>query len=204
MSSEKIKMIIVAILFLSYFGCGSDSTVKHEKNEASIIQTDTNQKEQVKEKQFLLSESGTVNGVGAGSSIEELVEKGVLVKDELNDGEGSFEIWNVMDDQFGKIGYVHEHPKLDGKVGTIFITTDKVKTKGDLQVGSTWADILKAFPSTQVYGSEIEGRTSAKIDDYNYQLDIRNWQYEVEEDNIKENTKVNLIWISHNLNDAKN
>lgn len=199
MDFKVIIMAAACVVLAAFHGCdntASSAVSDGADTPAAVTPADDADKEDETEAPPVLTAKG-INGIESGASIEALVGKGALVKGVLENGEGTFEIWDIMDETHGKIGYVMEHPMEKGKVGGISITSDKVETGDGLRVGSTWANIVGKFPDTQVYGSEIEGRTSAVVGRYSYQLDERHWQYELDESKIPPTAKVEEIGLSH-------
>lgn len=194
--------MLASLLFgLLITACNNPNTSTTESEEITTPESPQSMPTENEQPKAVILKANGINGISSGDQIATLTDQGILKKGELKTGEGDFEIWNIMDKNLGKIGYVLEHPQLEGQVGQIHITSDAVKTENGLGVGSTWADIRAAYPSAQVFGSEIEGITAAVVGAYHFQLDIRNWSYEVDEAKIEPDTKVTEIWLPQRVAD---
>ena len=66
-------------------------------------------------------------------------------------------------------------------------------TKEGIKVGSTVADLRKAYPKLTASGSEIEGRTYAKGGGYEFFLVSQNYAYELDQAKLKGDVKVKAI-----------
>ena len=194
------SLVFLTFVVIVNISC-ADRHYPKTKNSSDISLPEEKSNLMVSEKEGLkvtLTSAG-IGNIQSGDDLRDLQKKGLLKKDVLITGEGKFPIWNIRDQHLGNIGYVMEHPMLEGKVGDIFITSDAVKTENGLKVGSTWADLKKMYPDIDAHGSEIEGIVTASVDGYNYRLDIRDWSYEIEEGKLKPDTKFDLIWLGHHL-----
>jgi hypothetical protein len=117
-------------------------------------------------------------------------------KSTMNTGEGSFEVYKITDKENNPAGYLMADSKNKLLVGSITVESTKARTEEGIKVGSTFKDLLKAFPNIEVHGSEIESRTYAKAGNLSYRLDVANNTYEVDKAKIKPTTKITEIVIS--------
>ncbi len=121
--------------------------------------------------------------------------KATVKKFTLKDGEGSFEAYKITDAEDNPAGYFTPDAKNKLLVGDITIETPKASTDKGIKVGSTFQELLKAYPNVEVHGSEIEGRTYAKAGGFSYRLDVPNFTYEVDKSKIKATAKITQIVI---------
>jgi hypothetical protein len=112
-----------------------------------------------------------------------------LEKSVLETGEGNFDIFLITDDD-GTLGYIH--PDMDDEllIGSMVITSQKVFTPHGLSVGMTFGKLQEKYPNVEVYGSEIEGYTSAMIEDIYYALAFNHWSYDLDAKLIPSDTKI--------------
>lgn len=117
-------------------------------------------------------------------------------KKQLRTGEGSFEVYEIKDFENNPAGYFLPDPNDALLVGDIVVLTPKAQTAEGVMVGSTFQDLLKVFPSIEVHGSEVEGRTNATNGSLSYRLDVPNFTYEVDKAKIPGTTRIMEITIN--------
>lgn len=197
--SFKLLSFCLVLLLMS---CGSvDEENKEDVNQISEEQQDETIPETVDN--FSISDDGSMDitapdgtkmAVSIGGKISELEAGGVLEKDILETGEGSFDVWNISDKNHGQLGYLMENYEVKDEISNIYITSDKVDYTG-IKVGTTWAEIQKAHPDAKAHGSEIEGRVSVQIGKHYFRLEHNEWSYDFDQSNIKPDVKVDEIWV---------
>jgi hypothetical protein len=133
-----------------------------------------------------------------GITIGELISnhKEGIKKTQLKTGEGSFEVYEIRDFENNPAGYFLPDPNDKDRVGDIVVQTPKAQTAEGIMVGSTYEDLLKVFPSIEVHGSEVEGRTNATNGTLSYRLDVPNFSYEVDKAKIPVKAKIVEITIN--------
>jgi hypothetical protein len=136
--------------------------------------------------------AGTLGGVKIGDLISE-VKKTYPVKITEKDGEGSFDVYVMSKDKVNEV-FIYPMKKGGKEVAhMIEYRHGECATKEGIKVGSTVADLRKAYPKLTANGSEIEGRTYAKGGGYEFFLDSQNFSYELDQAKLKGNVKVKAI-----------
>lgn len=142
--------------------------------------------------ELLISET-SFRGIITGDAIAkhgDYVQKG-----ELKTGEGDFEVYYIKDFNNNPAGYFLPDPNDESVVGEIVVQALHASTKEGVKMGSTFAELKAAYPSMEVHGSEIEGRTYARVGQLAFRLDIPMFTYDVDVAKIPEETKVMEIMI---------
>jgi hypothetical protein len=140
----------------------------------------------------------TINDMGyRGIVLGDAIKKhGAYVKKAtMKTGEGSFEVYKITDAENNPAGYLMADPKNALLVGSITVETPKASTPEGIKVGSTFKDLLKAFPKIEVHGSEQESRTYAERGNYSFRLNVANATYEVDKSKIPATAKITEITI---------
>lgn len=133
-------------------------------------------------------------GISPGDKISD--HQQYIEADKLAMGEGSFDIYQILDDNKKRLGYFLLDPNDKTLVGNIIINTSFPKTAQNISVGNTFAELRKAQTKLTVHGSEIEGRTYAKSGNLSYRLDAANFTYEVDVTKIPARTKILEIVVN--------
>ncbi|MFK7806726.1 MAG: hypothetical protein AB8F74_02895 [Saprospiraceae bacterium] len=142
----------------------------------------------------LTIKNNSFSGISPGDPIANYPE--VLKKDKLKNGEGGFEIFRIINEGSNITAYTIPDTKNKILVGDIYIVSAGAKTEDGIEVGNTYSDLLAKYPSLEVHGSEIEGRTYAKHDGLSYRLDTPNFSYDVDKSKIAGSTKITEIIIN--------
>ena len=137
-------------------------------------------------------------GIRVGDPIVDHTE--YIKKTQLKNGEGNFEVYEIMDFDNNPAGYLMADPKNAKVVGDITVHSPKAATAKGIKPGSTFADLLKVFPEIEVHGSEIEGRTHATANNLSYRLDMPNYSYKIDRAKIPATTKITEITINRGAN----
>jgi hypothetical protein len=116
-------------------------------------------------------------------------------KSTMQTGEGSFEVYKITDKENNPAGYFMADTKDKLLVGSITVESPKARTQDGIKIGSTFSDLLKAFPNIEVHGSEIESRTYATKGNLSYRLNVANSTYELDKAKIPATAKITEIVI---------
>jgi hypothetical protein len=136
----------------------------------------------------LLITSKSFVGIQPGDKIMD--HQTSIKKDMLQTGEGDFEIYQILDQQGVAVGYLHPDPNDEQLVGMIVVTSPEAKTEDGLSVGMTLGDLREKLTGYEIHGSEIEGYTAAYHGPFSYQLDSRNWEYDLDASTIADEVKI--------------
>jgi hypothetical protein len=137
-------------------------------------------------------EPGSIKDVKVGDPMEKVKET-YPVKITEKDGEGSFDVYVMSKDNVNEV-FIYPMKKGGKEVAhMIEYRRGDCTTKEGIKVGSTVADLRKAYPKLTANGSEIEGRTYAKGGGYEFFLDSPNFSYELDQAKLKGDVKVKAI-----------
>lgn len=136
----------------------------------------------------LLITSKSFMGIQPGDNI--IDHQAYLKKDLLQTGEGDFEIFQINDPKGTSVGYLHPDPNDEELVGMIVVTSPEARTEDGLSVGMTLGDLRSKLTDYEIHGSEIEGYTAAYHGQFSYQLDSRNWEYDLDASTIADDVKI--------------
>jgi hypothetical protein len=143
--------------------------------------------------QLLITSTG-FRGIQVGDAISK--HGAYTKKTKMKTGEGSFDVYEIKDFENNPAGYFMPDSKNKLLVGDITVESPKASTDKGLKIGSTFKDLLKAYPNVEVHGSEIESRTYATADKLRYRLDVANNTYDVDKAKIPAATKITEIVIN--------
>jgi hypothetical protein len=132
-------------------------------------------------------------GIHSGDAIKK--HSAYVKKTTIKTGEGSFEVYAITGIDNKPAGYFSPNSDNELLVGDITVETPNAQTEQGIKVGSTFKDLLKAFPNIEVHGSEIESRTYASAGGLSYRLDVARNTYKVDRAKIPATTKITDIWI---------
>lgn len=142
----------------------------------------------------LTIDNNAFRGITVGDKIADHID--YIQEEKLKTGEGTFEVYQIKDFNNNPAGYLVPDPKNESLVGDITVETQMAATSEGIKVGSTYRDLITAFPDIAVHGSEVEGRTYATYDNLSYRLDVANFRYEVDKSKIPTTTKIMQIVIN--------
>jgi hypothetical protein len=138
----------------------------------------------------------SVLDVYSSSYVENLDKEGRLEKGELNNAEGTFNVYYISNESGERLGYVMEDNEATGEAGDLYVTSSDLESQHGLRVGDTYADMLERVEEPiKAFGSEIESQTTITIDQTVYELDVPNNTYEVDENTIPKETKIKGFMI---------
>jgi hypothetical protein len=135
--------------------------------------------------------AGTLGGVKLGDPMSE-VTKTYPVKIKHETGEGSFDAYVKSKDNAHDV-IIFPLKKGGKEVVNLVEYTGNCATKEGIKVGSTVADLRKAYPTLKANGSEVEGRTIAKGGGHTFLLDTYESAYELDVAKLKPTVKVKAI-----------
>lgn len=179
---------IAAIAILLLVACSSPETSLTEDIKEDKVATT------VKIENDLLINSSSFAGITLGDEIAK--HSSSLIKEEMRNGEGSFEIYRIKNQNEKIVGYLSASPKDASKVGSITIESPTAKTIEGIHLGSTFSELRTAYPTLKVHGSEIESRTYATIQNYSFRINTPNNTYEVDVDEVPVTAYVTEIVIA--------
>jgi hypothetical protein len=133
-------------------------------------------------------------GIHVGDAIKN--HSAYTKKSTIQTGEGDFEVYKITGIDNKSAGYFSANSDNKLLVGSITIDSPEASTVEGIKVGSTFKDLLKAFPNIEVHGSEMESRTYASAGGLSYRLNVPRSTYEVDRAKIPATAKVTEIWIS--------
>ena len=143
----------------------------------------------------LFIETTSFRGIVVGDAIKKY-DVDYVKKTKLKTAEGTFDAYAIKDFENNPAGYFVPDPTNKLLVGNITIETPKASTEKGIKVGSTFKDLLTAFPNIEVHGSESEGRTYADANNLSYRLDMPNFTYNVDKTKIPAKTKITEIVVN--------
>lgn len=196
-------LIMGLLLFITSCSASPDSNETQEGDEDTVenvapAEETSNQtataNAPVEKAPALLISSSSFSGIKPGDRIADHSDR--LKKDILRNGEGDFDIYNILDENGKTLGYAMPGYKDEELLGDITITTPTAQTEGGISVGMTYGELRKKIPGIAVNGSEIEGYTYASHGNLYYRLDSYNPTYELDPNSIKEEVKIIEIILS--------
>jgi hypothetical protein len=190
-----IRWFLLFSLSIFYLSCNSQRDGEDETQKEILTIAEEEVEEMAPEEEAIFLEKDGFGEFTVGASIEELASAGKLKKDLLQTGEGDFDIWTIQEEDFGEVGYVMEDYQQAGRIGSLHITAEAIRTVHGLGVGSTWEELKKKFSSATAHGSEIEGYTSVEADGFVFELDVRHWSYDIDQSKIDPKTKVTALIV---------
>jgi hypothetical protein len=144
--------------------------------------------------QMLIASTG-FRGIQIGDAISKY-NTDYVKKAKIKTGEGTFEVYQIRDFENNPAGYFVADPNNKLLVGDITVETPKASTEKGIKLGSTFKDLLAAYPKLEVHGSEIESRTYANAGNISYRLNVANTQYDLDKTKIPATAKIVEIVIN--------
>jgi hypothetical protein len=135
--------------------------------------------------------AGAIKGVKLGDPMS-VVKETYPVKIQKKTGEGSFDAYVMFKDNVNDV-MIFPIKKGGKEVVNLVEYTGACETTQGVKVGSTLAELKKAYPDLKAFGSEIEGRTIAKGGGYTFLLDAYESAYDLDLAKLKATVKVKAI-----------
>jgi hypothetical protein len=137
---------------------------------------------------------GALFGMKVGMSIPDAQKLFPLRKAKEENGEGTFDVYKSAQEESSGDDITIYTDKKGGKevISNIKYTGDYA-TKEGIKVGSTLADLRKAYPKLVAHGSEIESRVTATGGGYSFLLNTPSTKYDLDQATLKATVKVKAI-----------
>lgn len=192
----KVKTIIIFSSLFFFIACKNPQTKRLE--EISKISESVVQPRDVPssfENNPYLIKDDSFYGISAGQKIAS-IEEGKVEKSNIETGEGTFLMYYIISDSGQKIAYFYPDPVDKTLVGNLFVTSPKAFTIDLINIGKTFGEVKKQVNNYEVHGSEMESKTNVFIENIRLELDYHSTNYNLDKNEIPDNAKVKLIWIS--------
>lgn len=148
----------------------------------------------VREPQGMLISATSFAGIQPGDAISAHGKR--LKATVMRNGEGTFDVYAILDENGQQIGYSHPNLKDKKLLGDIIITSPNARTADGIRIGSSYGELRRKYPKIEVHGSEAESRTYAMQGDIYYRLDVANSKYNLDPNSIDDGVKVVEITLS--------
>jgi hypothetical protein len=198
----KNLFVFLCVVALITFACKSPTDKQVEtptsatSTVAKVAEAATNAAANVQAeaaKKLCTVQPGEIMGVKLGDPMDE-VKKTYSVKLPQKTGEGTFD--SYVKSKEGPNDVVIYPIKKNGKEVVHMVEYTGACIAGmDVKVGSTVADLRKAYPDLKAHGSEIEGRTIAMGGGFTFLLDTYEAAYELDQKKLKPDVKIKAIVI---------
>jgi uncharacterized lipoprotein NlpE involved in copper resistance len=137
---------------------------------------------------------GALFGMKVGMSIPDAQKIFPLRKAKEENGEGTFTVYKSAQEESSPDDMIIYIDKKGGKeVIRSMQFTGNEATKEGIKVGSTLADLRKAYPKLIAHGSEIESRVTAEGGGYSFLLNTSSTKYDLDQATLKATVKVKAI-----------
>lgn len=189
--------ILLLITISGFIACNHPQT-ENKTTEVPVAEETIITEEKSKTKssapEYLISKN-EFYGVSLQDNLSEIQKNNssLLEKYVKKTAEADFEVYKILSTTNEHLADIYPKPNNTNLVGQIEIISPKAETREGLKIGSTYKELLDKLGSVEVHGSEIEGRTYASKNNIYYQLDTRNFTYEIDPITIKPNTEVLAI-----------
>ena len=137
---------------------------------------------------------GALYGMKIGMSITDAKKQYPLVKAKENRAEGTFDVYKSAQEESanGEMTIYVEKKGGQEVIKSMEFTGD-CKNKEGIKVGSTVADLRKAYPKLVAHGSEMESRVTVEAGGYSFLLNAASNQYNLDQATLKATAKVKAI-----------
>lgn len=137
---------------------------------------------------------GAVFGMKIGMTIPEAKKQFPITKAKEDRAEGTFDVYKPAQEESANDYFTIYVEKKGGKevIQSMEFTGD-CKTKEGIKVGSTLADLRKAYPKLVAHGSEVESRVSVEAGGYSFLLNTSSNKYNLDQATLKSTVKVKAI-----------
>ena len=136
--------------------------------------------------------NNSFRGINAYDSISEHLDK--LEKGKIRVGEKVKEVY-MIEVNGNELGYVEPMEDATAYVGNMTFNSPEVKTEEGIGVGSTFAEVLAAYPKLKVKKSKVGDRVFGKVWEMFFILDYKTEQEKLSADSIPPTAKVTEVRI---------
>ena len=185
------KIVYISFVGLLFMSCKKE--VNSNTNSGDAISDSEKELIEVKSQHSFVIRNTGFYSVSSG---EKLDLKKSLISGTLKTPEGIINVFYSVVKQNDTLGYVIQKPVKTKLIGTIFVTSPKVKTKEGLGVGSTYGAVKKAFPLIELYGSKTVSRTHFNADLISFKFNQGLNEYQLEDSVIDESAKMIEMMIN--------
>ncbi len=137
---------------------------------------------------------GALYGMKIGMSIADAKKQYPLTKAKENRAEGTFDVYQSAQEESANGDMTIYVEKKGGQevVKSMEFTGD-CKNKEGIKVGSTLADLRKAYPKLVAHGSEMESRVTVEAGGYSFLLNASSNKYNLDQATLKATVKVKAV-----------
>lgn len=138
---------------------------------------------------------GYLMGVKLGMNVDTLTKKlkGGLTMEKIKTGEGEFETYLFKAANLETIRIYPIVKDSKKRVHMVEYAGSLCKTEEGATVSMTLGDLRKIYPELTVHGSEVEGRTIATANGWNFLLGTQVFTYGVDIDKMNQDIRVTAI-----------
>lgn len=200
----QIKFMLLTIIALLLFNCGeepSTSTAQKAKDALATkpIKQDNTEVEVTKKPLWIASDKAFY-GIEVQRPIASYGDK--LSKTTTTNGEGTFEIYEIKDNTDNVLAHVYPNPNDESLVGDIVIMNEKISTEKGVKIGTTFGELKAKFDDYKVHGSEVESRVHFYQGNHAYRLNHVSNEYDLDENEIPDDSKVIEMIIRRGLDSS--
>jgi uncharacterized lipoprotein NlpE involved in copper resistance len=141
-------------------------------------------------------EPGALYGMKVGMLTSEAHKIFPIRKTKITRAEGTVDVYvSALEESSGDDMAIYPEKKGGKDVINNIEYTGSCATKEGIKVGSTIADLRKAYPKLKAHGSEIESRVTAEGGGYFFLLNTASADYNLDQATLKPSVKVKAILI---------
>jgi hypothetical protein len=137
---------------------------------------------------------GALYGMKVGMLTSEAHKIFPIRKTKIKRAEGTFDVYvSALEESSGDDMDIYPETKGGKEVISHIEYTGNCATKEGIKVGSTLADLRKAYPKLKAHGSEMESRVTADGGGYSFLLNTASTDYNLDQATLKPTVKVKAI-----------
>ncbi len=137
--------------------------------------------------------NGTFFDLAPGQAIAPALK--LLQKGKLRLGKGKTKVYFIEAPDGAELGFLLPDPSDEARIGSIYVTSDRVVTQQGIRVGISYAELKERLGALELYRSVSDGRIYAKSEDLQYRLDEAQISAQLALDAVAGSTKVVEIVI---------
>jgi len=193
--TNQVKFMFLAIVALLLVNCNEEPSTGQKAQDALAIKPikQDNTEVEVTKEPILIASEKVFYGIEVQRPLADYADK--LSKTTTENGEGTFEVYEIKNDEGEVLAQVHPDPMDEALVGDIIILNEKVITDKGVKIGTTFEELKAKFNDYKVHGSEIESRVHFYQGNHAYRLDYPSNQYDLDKSEIPADAKVIEITI---------